>query len=49
MISVALILGTTFALHEYIDFYVLKTNSLVVTSRNPQFFAIYDQNIDIFT
>ena len=31
--------GTTFCLHEYIDFYVLNTNSLVVTSRNPQFFC----------
>ena len=31
--------GTTFSLHESIDFYVLNTNSLVVTSRNPQFFC----------
>ena len=32
-------LGTTFSLQEYIDFYVLKTNSLAVTSRNPQFYC----------
>ena len=31
--------GTTFSLHESIDFYVLNTNSLLVTSRNPQFFC----------
>ena len=31
--------GTTFSLHDSIDFYVLNTDSLVVTSRNPQFFC----------
>ena len=30
--------GTAFSLLESIDFYVLNTNSLVDTSRNPQFF-----------
>ena len=40
--------GTTFSLHEYIDFYVLNTNSLVVTSRNPQFFLQLAIKILIF-
>ena len=40
--------GTTFSLHESIDFYVLNTNSLVVTSRNPQFFLQFAIKILIF-
>ena len=35
-------------LYESIDFYMLNTNSLVVTSRNPQFFCNLRSNINIF-
>ena len=40
--------GSTFSLHESIDFDTLSTNSLVVTRTDPQFFCILRSNINIF-
>ena len=41
-------LGNTFSLHESIDFYMLNSNSFVVSSRNPQFICNLRSNIDTF-
>ena len=40
--------GSTFSLHESIDFDTLSTNSHVVTRTDPQFFCILRSNINIF-
>jgi hypothetical protein len=40
--------GSTFSLHQSIDFDTLSTNSLVVTRTDPQFFCILRSNINIF-
>ena len=48
MISAAII-PQLFSPYVFIDFYVLNSNFIVVTSTNLQFFVIYHQKLMFFT